>query len=102
MNGDTVEVENPTLGKLKLTGQTALLLLALVAAGAASFGVYLLLEHKAEARDRDSALVRAIDKMSASQDEQAKATRETGCIVAYRGTSSSPRETLDFCKQVTR
>lgn len=101
---DTVEVENPTLGKLKLTGQTALLILCMFAAGAALFGVYLHFEHEAKATVREGALARALEKLAESQEKQAKATQETGCVVAYTrgGGVVNPRETLDFCKQITR
>ena len=91
---DEVSVETG-LGKVKLTGKNILVILCLVAAGAGLFGVYLLMEHKAEAKSTQGALAEAFKDM-------ARAQRETACIVAYRQSNSDPREVMDFCRQVTR
>lgn len=95
---DQVEIENSVLGKLKLTGPTAILILLLFAAAASGFGVYILTSHEATAKERETTLAKALEKLSDSQDKMVAAQRQHTCAVAFRRDGQTPENLLRFCK----
>lgn len=96
---DEVEIENPVLGRLKATGQNLGILLSLIAAIAAGFGVYLHFAHEATAKEREGTLIRVLEKLAEAQVEGNKIHSETNCLIGYQGP---PANKAEFCKRVTR
>lgn len=100
-----VEVDNSVLGKVKITGQnTVLILLCLVAAVAAGFGVYLVTAHEATAKDREMSLVKALEKLTEGQERMVQAQREQNCLIALPQDRREREFTSEnsLCKRLSR
>ena len=75
-------------------------ILTLVAAGAACFGVYLMMEHQAEAKDAGKSFVGAIKEQTIAIQEQTKASREQTCILRF--DQKDRQANAEFCKSISR
>lgn len=94
-----VDVENPVLGKFKVSGQNAGTLLTafifVVVCGIA----WMLWEHRAEAKSTDESIERIFEKWVEVQNETNRLHRQTNCLIGYQGPPANKKE---FCDQVTR
>jgi hypothetical protein len=98
MADDQIELENSVLGKLKLTGPTAILILLLFAAGASGFAVHLLMSHEVTAKEREVTVAKAVEQLAISQERMAVAQRQHTCAIAFRRENQTPEALLRFCK----
>lgn len=104
MADDQIEVDNSVIGKLKITGQTVLILLCLVSAAAAGFGVYLQFAREASARDRETSLVKALERLGEGQERMVQAQREQNCLIALPQARREREFTSEnsLCKRLSR
>lgn len=94
-----VDIENPMLGKLKISGQTAGTIVSVLILVLVSLIAYLLWEHRAEAKTTDQSIERVFEKWVEVQNETNRLHRQTNCLIGYQGP---PANKKDFCEQVTR
>lgn len=86
---------------LKLAGQEVKLrnvkslntILTLVAAVAASFGVYLLIQHQAEAKEAGQSFVGALKEQTKAIQEQTAVQREGNCLLVFKDPEQCRRMT---------
>lgn len=72
--------------------------LTFVAAIASSFGVYILIQHQADAKDTAQTFVQAVKEQTAVMREQTAVAREQNCLISVPQDRRDP----ELCKRLSR
>ena len=94
-NGNGADVELNLAGqKVNLRNVKSLnTILTLVAAIAACFGVYLLIQHQAEAKEAGQSFVGALKEQTKAIQEQTAVQREGNCLLVFKDAEQCRRIT---------